>query len=622
MIYRHKNIWFETVVEPLKNRDLFPSIKPSLRRLPVTHGFFEKKARDIKKRYQSSLSDVSAAMKSFTTITDAVIPRFDQFMLDYDREVLKSTCALSIWKGAHTDLDMTGGPGAYNDFEIPESVKSVVVSYYNRTPTPPDEELSMTMIKGKTPGYPYNVPGSDRVLSTLGYAASAAAVSWAHANNISLRDLKLEFERFHGPASSMYAERTQNVAKPQLMILREGMYQSQNFEPRKRGILMVPKFMVMYNRKSVQQIKKKILMSGVHSQDRARITNDLLERKGYTTKAKDWPKFDYTFGGKAGASVLTMFPLLSTGKLDDFMEEFRLPLIYFGSKGIYRDDSSPQLPSGASFTSLMGCIANFSVTLWAICNITSRTPEAVLKDMDNGYWKLNAWGDDTVLSFKDGYATHEKFDAAIKAIIKKDMDVEPVLRYLGDVYPSTWGLTAHTGYQPSRFVQQQFFPERSKLWPFNIVGYIARLDKVSPKLSQSIHDEMLKIWPESFGKPFTYAERHGIAEALLPELEKQAFKISQLDDVIMAMTHGSDEFDDTPMGSYFDKLMGYVQVDITKPEDILEKESSAFDNPMALKSFKDSIAALQKDGMGSYQLFLNSMRIYANVRYLKGGPIY
>lgn len=622
MVIRKSNKWFTATVEPLKDKSLHPPVKPTLHRMPVTHGFFEKKARDIRKRYQSSLSDLLPAFNSYIGQVEKLIPRFDQFMKDYDREVLKSTCALSFWKGAHTDLDMTGGPGAFNDFEIPKEVKEVVVSYYNRTPTPPDSELSMTMVKGKTPGYPYAVPGSDRILSTLGYAASAAVVHWAHANNMKLEELRIEFEKYHGPAFSMYAERTQSTGKPQLLILREGYYQSQNFEPRKRGILMVPKFMVMYNRRSVQQIKAKILASGVHGQDRNKIKNDLLERKGYTTKAKDWPKFDYTFGGKAGLSVLSMFPLLSEGRLEDFVEEFKLPLIYFGARGIYKDPSMPQLPSGASFTSLMGCIANFSVSLWAITLCTGRTAAAVLKDMDAGYWKLNAWGDDTVLSFRDGYTTHEKFDAAIQSIIKKEMDIEPVLRYLGDVYPSTWGLSAHQGYQPSRFIQQQFFPERSKIYPFNMIGYIARLDKVSPGLSQSIHDEMQSVWPEEFGPKFKFSDRLSVAESLLPELEKQAYKIAQLDDVIMAMTHGSDEFDDTPMGSYFERLMGYVQVDITKPVDILNQEADAFKDKMAVQTFKEAISALQKGGFHNYQIFLNALRIFGNVRYSKGGPIY
>jgi hypothetical protein len=542
-------------------------------------------------------------------------------MSEYDREVMKTTCALSIWKGAHTDLDMSGGPGAFNDFAVPAEVQQAVIEYYMKVPGISEDKISTSMVRGKNVGWPHPISGMQRELNLALYAVHANIAQMARSEKGGLRSIVQQLERYHGQPFAIYGERNQHTAKPMLMIMREGIFESTNFEQRVRGILMVMKFVVMHNRIGVQHSKHRILHSPIHNQSRPDLTRDIGEaQKKFKMKAVDWPKFDYTFGGKAGRSIIPMIAAISDGELteDDLLLEFEMPLLYFGKKGAFLDKSAPQLPSGASFTSLMGCIANFSVLVWGISLVKKISPQEVIKNLDSK-WFLRCWGDDTIVGVDPEWITHDQIFGEVNKIIKKEMDVEPVIKYLGDVYAGDSITDVRKGYQLSRWVQQQYLPERKKDYPFATIGYIARMSKLDPALQQDVHKRAYSLWdPKLLGPYFNFKDKDTVMNQCVKDIEKYASRISQIDDIIQFMTHGneSDFIENDSVDSEFIKaLLGAVSVDISDPIAMIKDHSKYKGLRLALEQFNSQ-------GFSAYGGILTALRSDFSLKYKKGDLIY
>lgn len=614
------NKWFECRIS--QTSPDFPSglppIKPQLRKMP-SNGYIGKKNLDLKVRYTRPFIDLMSVVNDYQQLSGKLVSLYDDMLSEYDRDILKTTCANSLWKGSHTDLDATGGPGAFNDFAIPDKVAESVIKYYLKVPQISEDKISLSMVRGKNTGWPHPISGMQRELNLALYAVhSALAVK---AGEESLFDVIRQLESFHGQSFAIYGERSQHTAKTMPMIMREGFFFSNNFEVRKRGILMVPKFVVMKNRVGVQHTKHRILHSSVHNQDRTHLIEDIPNAmKRFVVKAVDWPKFDFTFGGKAGRSILPIIAKLSDGTLSesDLDLEFSMPLLYFGYRGAFLDPSAPQLPSGASFTSLMGCIANFSVIVWSLSNVTNTSPDDVIASLDSK-WFLRCWGDDTIIGLDENWCTHAKLFAEINSIIKKEMDVEPVIKYLGDVYGGDEITDVRMGYQLSRWIQQQFLPERIKDYPFSLIGYIARLDKLDSSIQAEVHKRAFQVWDDKkLGPYFSFSERESVMERAVSDIEKYASKISQIDDILQFMTHGNEEgfySDDDTDSAFIRRLLGVVSVDISDPTAMI-KDHGEF---RLLRSAMDRFLQV---GFPAYAEILTALRSDFNLKYQRGDLVY
>lgn len=616
------NKWFECSISATSTtfKGGLPPIKPHLRQLG-NEGYIGKKILDLNKRYERPYTDLMNSVDSYKLRSSQLIALYDDMMTDYDREILATTCALSYWKGCHTDLDASGGPGAFNDFSTPDDVIAAVVDYYNQVKQIPDDKISTSMVRGKNVGYPHPISGMQRELNLALYAVHASLASKSYNGGLSLKEVTKQLESYHGTAYAIYGERSQHTGKEQPMIMREGFFYSKNFEMRKRGILMVPKYVIMHNRKGVQHAKWKILNSKIHNQSRPDLVKDIgWALANFEVHSADWPKFDYTFGGRSGRTILKIIAGISdkTLSMDDLLLEFEMPLLYFGHKGAYLDSSAPQLPSGASFTSLMGCTANFSTIVWAISRVKKISPKEVISLIDKK-WFLRCWGDDTVVGVKPDWLTHDTLFKEINSIIKKEMDIEPVIKYLGDVYAPDMIKDVSLGYQLSRWIQQQEFPERDKDFPFSTIGYIARLDKLNPALQKEVHRRYHSLWrPEKLGPYFNFEDRHAIMESCVKQIEKYASKISQIDDILQFMTHGNDDsfYDDSSLDSSFIKsLLGVVSVDVADPQSIIAKG----DKYGGLRSALDVFA---QKGFSSYTSILTALRTDFNLSYQRGDLVY
>lgn len=617
------NKWFEC--EITQSSPAFPGglppLKPHLIKMQP-EGYIGKKVLDLRARYERPFIDLITKLDEHKVKSSKLISLYDDMMTEYDREVLSTTCALGLWKGAHTDLDSTGGPGGFNDFELPPNVKEAVAKYYNKIKEISPDKISTSMVRGKNVGWPHPISGMQRELNLALYAVHAQLAQDSYSGKRSLQQTILDLERYHGPSYAIYGERSQHTAKPQPMIMKEGFFYSTNFEARKRGILMVPKFVVMHNRIGVQHAKHKILRSTVHNQHRPDLVKDIgTAMKQYTVKAVDWPKFDYTFGGKAGRSVLDIIANISDGKLskDDLLKEFEMPLLYFGHKGAFLDPTAPQLPSGASFTSLMGCVANFSTLVWAISTIKEITPEAVIQALDDK-WFLRCWGDDTVVGLDTSWLTHEKLFSRLNDIIKKEMDVESVIKYLGDVYAGDTIKQVSVGYQLSRWIQQQDYPERDKDFPFTTIGYIARLEKLNPSIQQEAHKRRFSLWDEKkMGPYFPFTEKERIMQDAVKNIEKYASRISQIDDILQFMTHGNEESffdsDDEYQNDFVKQLLGVVSVDISDPQGMIKDHAK-------YRSLRFALDRFASMGFPAYGDILNALRTDFNLKYKKGDLVY
>lgn len=616
------NKWFECSVSMTPNtfKEGLPPIKPHMLKMQPK-GYIGKKVLDLKARYTRPYTDLLEKMNLYKDKTGKLVNLFDDMLTDYDREVMATTCALGIWKGAHTDLDASGGPGAYNDFAIPDNVAKAVSDYYNQVPTIAADKVSTSMVRGKNVGWPHPISGMQRELNLGLYSVHASIAQKTTSGEIGLKDAIRHLESYHGQSFAIYGERSQHTAKEMPMIMNEGIFYSTNFESRKRGILMVPKFVIMHNRVGVQHAKHKILKSKIHNQARPDLVKDIgAALSNYTVKAVDWPKFDYTFGGKAGRSALNVISAISDNKLskEDLLLEFEMPLLYFGHKGAFLDSSAPQLPSGASFTSLMGCVANFSTVVWAISMVKGLSPEVVIKSLDKD-WFLRCWGDDTIIGLKDSWLTHDALFQALENIIKKKMDIEPVIKYLGDVYAGDEIKDVKKGYQLSRWIQQQYFPERDKDFPFTTIGYIARLEKLDSSLQAEVHKRAYSMWdPIKMGPYFNFRDKESVMMDCVKDIEKYASKISQIDDILQFMTHGNEEsfYDDDDIASEFIRnLLGVVSVDISKPMDLIKDHPKYRNLRIALDNFNSR-------GFTEYSGILTALRSDFNLKYNKGDLIY
>jgi hypothetical protein len=556
--------------------------------IPLT-GYIQKKLIDIGKRYQVNLLDLVDEFDAYGAFLDKVINIFEPLLTDFDKqEVLPSTCAMGFTKPHHTDLEFLGDLGkpetssvTYRD-DIIKAVENFYLSYAKDID--PDEKAGYSFPRGRNAGYPTPISGRRRGLTDVLLATHVGLVLCFKSQGRTLEDLSRFLEGFHGEPITIYGERLQHTAKVQPLFTDGIDLFSRNFEMRVRGIYMSPKYMVAWNRPLVKYSLSTLLKTPQHKQDRTYIVDKVLSRvsAGWLVIPLDISKFDQISGGARGLQILRSIynvwgsPFASIS-YEDLEHEFKTTLVTFTRNEALARRDYPILMSGASFTTLVGCVHNTVMTTQAVSDAINLAPDKVLATMGSN-WDYLSWGDDTVLMFSPDLV--RRYDLSIDklATIYSNYGItvtsEPCIKYLGNViHHGEFRGSIDTGYGVGRMIQQQFFPERKKEYPFTTVGYIARLNLVGDKAS-AFHDIMFDVWDEKkMGPYFRFEDRSSVLLSLLPEVEKHAERLAEIDDILQLFVHGADaNADEIDVPDDFIAFLGIGQVDLTDPAEFLSKE--------------------------------------------------
>jgi hypothetical protein len=569
------------VIKILQGTDKYPNALPALsaqaRRVADHHRFVEKKFADSQRKYERSSFDAITKAKEFHTKAINYYNATKHLMTDFDhQEVLNNTCALGLWKTASTDLDAQGKLGLDNNIEYPDDVIEAVIKFYKRYYVAPDVKFKLSMVRGKFIGFPYMISGANRSVNDI-FLSVCAALTVGARQKESVDSLKLVYDflrPYHGEPFAIEGSRTQHTGKEIPMVLTDGIFSSENFNPRYRIINMDPKLSVMDIRKEIKQMLEIIKKTPVHTQNRAEIVGTIKKRTemGWKIVAIDHSKFDFRYGGKRGrqqigvhASILGSKKYLSSATMT-----FDNRFFSYHKTGVFQFPGDAMLKSGMGNTTLVGCTGNFTAFVAALSVTLKRSPQNIV-DAFGSEWDALMWGDDCVAMFKDP----TWYDHLIKGFTyyKLEATAEATVKYLGSNYErGGFAGSFDKGYSLGRAFQQQFFPEREKQYPFTTVGYIARLDLMGPK-GKDFHAAMKPYFTEmNLGTWFDYADRKSVLTKLLPEIQKHSDKISQLDDVLMIFTHGMQditEADDMIPEEYLDLLGTSMVVDVSDPRKYL-----------------------------------------------------
>jgi len=569
----------------MQNTKLFPSklpdISPIAKKPRDHYNFFRKKELDNQKKYTRSLIDFNESADLYINRFNNYYNRISSLMTEYDKkEVLPSTCALGYWKTASTDLDNVGVLGLDSDVEYSDDVMDAVLEFYVREAGSISvEALNLSMTRGKFIGWPYMIGGMNRELNNL-FMALSASISLAgrkEGGSDSLEWIQRELRTLHGDSFAIEGSRTQHTVKEIPVILREGVFSTTNVNPRYRIINMDPKVGVFDVRMEIKAVLEMIKRNPIHTQDRSEIRKRIENaiKSNWRVISVDHSKFDFRHGGVRGLQQIKLHGRMI--KSDKYVKSstisFKNRFISYAKSGLYEFPGDVMLKSGLGNTTLIGCTGNLSGFIAALSHELKMKPRELIAQRGKT-WDALMWGDDCVAMFSDP-SWEDKLYAGFTHF-KLKAEAEVTIKYLGSNYErGDFKGTFTKGYSVGRAFQQQFFPERPKVWPFTTIGYIARLDLMGEP-AKEFHQAMLSQFEDlDLGPRFAFQDRHTVLKTLIPEIEKRADKISMLDDVLNVFTHGLNDMDvsDLDMPEEYSKLLGLTGImDVTDPGKYLTQE--------------------------------------------------
>jgi len=589
---------------------------------PPRSQYVDRRMKDVNKRYDRDVAEADSSRIAFEHEVNSLLKVFDPLMTDYDRELLvPSTCALGHWRPAHTDLEEMGQIAMDSNFSYDADLIDALGAWYKTFDT--NRSFHMSLPRGKNIGWPTIISGSNREESDAFLFLHAGLAISAQSKGWKLKDLFDMLTIHHGNPFLIWGSRTQHTDKWMPLILKGGLRWSKNFEPRVRGIFMSPKVTVAYLRQVVKMGSSRILKSPLHEQDRSKISSRIERwfKEGWLVMAIDYSKYERHIGGKRAESILSLCSKISESDAENLSFEFNLPILMFGFRKAFLYPGGRILGSGLSSTSFIGNAGNSLNTHTALGMLMGIKPVLVHKQYQQT-WDGMLFGDDSLLAFPpstvDKLGGKDKLLATLRdsySKTKMKVDEEPVIKFLGSVYgPGNFKGSISKGYSTWRAVQQIFFPERIKVFPFTTIGYLARLELLGDR-GRDFHALMQKYWKlDYYGPPFTYQNRSARLQELVPLAEKQARDISQLDSILQSFYHGVAD-PDLISGGMFENLLGLSYLTITDPV----KQLAELKVPDSLLS---NFSKMLKGDMTVYGPLLSDYVRHFNLEYHPGDVLY
>lgn len=573
-----------------------------LRSANMSNPYYRLRDKQRKQRLESDYNTLMSEFDNYREFADRMFSATHNLRTEYDQSViLPTTCALGFTKPHHFDLDEKGQLGVQRRFLFPEESVLEAVSYYvdlaYRLQSSSLEDISVSMPRGKNTGWPTPRAQRSRDQSDMLLALHAAFVRAGVRARQDLQSLVKEIERYHSPVIAVNGERYQHAGKllPMIINHNEVLY-SNNFEPRVRGIYFSPKFCVMWNRFPVKLALHLVLNNPIHTQDRNDIRYKIssAKRAGMVLLSLDVSKFDHSFGRDCGRQLLRTWaeilskiyashlaPIpptltscdkkqLSMRIFSDFNTEFSIPFLVPNHSGLFISNGAEILSSGLSLTTIVGCLASELMGLYILKKQFGLTRSDVL----SGKCLLLTYGDDMVIGVPKSLAKDAdgllEFCTEIGDEMELKFSAEPTIKFLGQNYDTLkFGNDARDlAYPVGRFLQQQFFPERAKQYPFSAIGTAARLDLLSTTIRDRTIQSIRSFLPEDI-KDLNFSDSSSLIMSLMPEVQKYSDKISQLDDILGVMTHGlmDEELMQLDDNEVYRKLLGLGSIDISFSDD-------------------------------------------------------
>lgn len=579
-----------------------------LRSASMANPYYRLRDKQRKQRLESDYNTLMSEFNAYKEFADKMFGATHSLRTEYDQSViLPTTCALGFTKPHHFDLDEKGQLGVQRRFLFPEeSVVDATKFYFNLANSVNSTDLadiSVSMPRGKNTGWPTPRAQRSRDQSDMLLALHAAFVRAGVRAQHDLSALVKEIERYHSPVIAVNGERYQHAGKllPVIINKKEVLF-SNNFEPRVRGIYFSPKFCVMWNRFPVKLALHLVLSNPIHTQDRHEIHKKITAAKqqGMVLLSLDVSKFDHSFGRDCGRQLLRTWadilariysaqlapvpPTLSYSDrkqlanriYSDFNTEFSIPFLVPNHSGLFISNGAEILSSGLSLTTIVGCLASELMGLYILKKQFGLTRSDVL----NGKCLLLTYGDDMVIGVPKSFAKDADALLASCTEVGDEMELkfsaEPTIKFLGQNYDTLkFGNDARDlAYPVGRFLQQQFFPERMKQYPFSAIGTAARLDLLSSTVRDRTFQAIRSFLAEDI-RDLNFSDSTALIMSLMPEVQKYSDKISQLDDILGVMTHGlmDEELMQLEDNEVYRKLLGLGSIDINFSDDSWSTDS-------------------------------------------------
>lgn len=607
-----------------------PSPSGDFVRVGASSGYLQKRVKDNAKRYSQDMQTAMDNSLKFIDTYSKVVKKVEPLLTDYDKQiVLPTTCGLSFIKPSHSDFDARGTLRDGKDYTYPQELYDAVKKFYLSTKTRSQVDVSISLPRGRNSGWPLPISGGNRALSDVALAINVAISLGFKKAGSRLADATDFLSNYHGPAYLIPGERYQHSSRTMPMMAGSRWYFSKQIEPRVRTILMSGKYAVAWNKPFVNRVLADMLKSKPHAQQRGQISGRISAaiKKGWRLYAVDAKRFDGRHGGTRGQQIVSLIadvwsdsPSHALQVKKDLMDEMNLSVLQLSEKGAFlskKTSTALLLPSGVSSTTIVNCAGNIMITVGVVSKIMGWSPTSTIERFGKE-WDFLAWGDDGLIMVNRDISDAE-LTSAYKAF-EFDAEFEPTVKFLGSNYAKgTFQGSMDLGYSVGRAVQQQFFPERMKVYPFTTIGYIARTLLMGDK-GKEWHKHMLREWPvEQLGKPFEYNQFEERLALLIPEVQKHSEKISQLDDVLQMISHGigpdiSSSLD--PVFEDFEDFFGLNSVDVTDPQKFLTEMKGVNSHFIGL------IRDLQNGDLAAYRKILDSLGRDFGVRYLPGNPVY
>nr|UXE05528.1 MAG: RNA-dependent polymerase [Phineus pisuviri-like virus 1] len=602
-----------------------PPLGADQKRIQV-RGYLAKRLKDIKARSMEPRHEQLEKKVEFEKMFNTVTSSLQDLLTDYDREVvLPSTCALSMIKPSHTDLEEKGTlVDSGSDTLYDEAVVKAVGEWYRKFHKDEFVSTKIRLPRGKNTGYPILVGGMSRESNSAALAWHVAVALGAQKKGWTLADLNRFMAQYHGEPFFMYGERYQHTGKYMPLISNMEIKWTKNFEPRVRSIWMPPKYAIAWNKPHANYWVNLYLNTPVHTQDRVELDKGIrgrMDTGNFDGFAIDVSGFDRQHGGKRGTQILRMLTdMAPIGSFDDIATEWDMRGISFYRGNVYESRNRPLLFSGFSHTTAVGCAAGMVAMTQAFCHILSVTPDNFLNNIMGTSVFPYAWGDDlVVLVDKKHNLQMVDIVSAYQVSCKIEVTEEPTLKYLGSNYAkSTFGGSMDLGYSVGRAIQQQFFPERRKEYPFSTIGLIARCDLMGAKGEAFFKAIQDRHWDdELLGEKISWGERHGFIESVADDIEKYAKRISQMDDVLNMLVHGLADHPDVQTGfEVYDDFLGKSSVDLTDPESFLREEGGIPD------SLINSVKRVLTGDFSNYAMSVDEFTRFSGLKWNRSDVVY
>lgn len=635
-----------------------------LRPAPSSVGYYRLRDRQRKERLEHSSDEIEQQFSRFSQESSRLFRSFQPILNRYDNEVvLPTTCALGYTKPHHFDLDEKGVLGVERSFLFPDNLVNQIADRYVRlsasllSQSSGHGGLHISMPRGKNCGWPTPRAQRTRSQSNVLMFLHCCLVRAGIIAGYSLNDLFSQLEKYHPPRICVNGERYQHAGKVLPVISKGGQTQfSVNFEPRVRGIYFSPKFAVMWNRFNVKRALRMVLSNPIHTQDRGEIRSAIGNalNKGYDLISLDVSKFDHSFGRDAGRQILRAWanilgratfglstlpanPRFTDAKCiyDDLNAEFSVPFLVPNHDGLFISNGAEILSSGLSSTTIVGCLASELIGSY----ILSEGYGISLDDIDRRQrCLLLTYGDDMVIgvdkSLKNKLKLPTLLDVCQKVgeTLQLKFSAEPTIKFLGQNYSMLEynGCDSALEYPVARFLQQQFFPERLKDWPFSAVGFCARLSLVAKPMRADVYKLCRPyIDPRVSALQLDFSDPMRATDALLPEIQKYSDKISQMDDILQALTHGLSPDDAIDSGLALDEsildLLGQTELGLSLDLSGKSANPVSFDKPddqSSIEPYRRELCQLARGNWNAYIPLLGKLAIDFRCPFTGAGDLF